>query len=108
MDVSIFNERLDTIGIHGGNTEITKLLEMDAELPDLVSLDISGWKDLISVETVHNFISAHPQLEYLGIVFTELTADPSFSQKTHPRYPHRLIIGGLGNKEQIAVSSCNN
>lgn len=73
-------------------------------LPDLLSLDISGWRNSVTSKFLHAFILSHPKLEYLGIVLTSVQFEAPFSDPQHEDYPKNLIIAGLGNESQIKVT----
>jgi Zyg-11 family protein len=100
LDVSVFNEKLDNLTESG--CQVVKLVEDVSSLPNLLSLDVSGWRDFIPVETLHRFVEAHPKLEFLGIVLNECTFDPIFSCITTHR--HGLTVAGLGNENQIRIT----
>lgn len=70
-------------------------------LPYLISLDVSGWRDFIPTECLVRYVEAHPKLEFLGIVLTDCTFDPTFS--TTNQFPN-LTIAGLGNEHQIKIT----
>ncbi|XP_044764036.1 protein zyg-11 homolog B-like [Coccinella septempunctata] len=104
LDVSLFNKKLDELNIEAGQSQVAQLLEFKDDMPGLVSLDISGWKDHISKDLLYNFMLTHPKLEYLGIVFSDLMFEPAFCETQYFQYPRHVVIGGLGNKDQIAVT----
>ncbi|XP_045466414.1 protein zyg-11 homolog B-like [Harmonia axyridis] len=102
LDVSIVDEKVDDIDL--GQSQVAQLLQFKDNMPSLISLDISGWKEHIPKDVLYNFIMTHPKLEFLGIVFSELMFEPAFSEQQYFQYPHHLVISGLGNKDQIAVA----
>ncbi|KAL3271543.1 hypothetical protein HHI36_022020 [Cryptolaemus montrouzieri] len=104
LDISIVNEKLDVLKIDAGKCQVTELLKHPEALSNLTSLEISGWKDYIPRVTLYNFLMAHPKLEYLGIVLSDLMFEPTFSDLNYSEYPSHLVIGGLGNREQIKVT----
>lgn len=67
LDASLFNEKLDAHKIITSNPVILQLLESESLLPNLVSLDISGWKEVVPKESLLAFIKNHTKLEFLGI-----------------------------------------
>ncbi|XP_066260786.1 protein zyg-11 homolog B-like [Euwallacea similis] len=100
LDVSIFNEKLDKkVSYH-----VMDLLDRTDILPNLETLDISGWKELIPKNSLLSFIDSHLKLEFLGLVLTSITFDPAFcEQKSLDRFPN-LRIAGLGNEDQIKLT----
>ncbi|XP_018566006.1 protein zyg-11 homolog B-like isoform X2 [Anoplophora glabripennis] len=103
LDISFYTEKVDS-QTYNQNCPITEFLENQYILPDLMVLDVSGWKDLISQQVLLRFIETHPKLEFLGIVLCAVTFDPVFSDPTSTNYPHNLTIAGLGNEEHIKLT----
>ncbi|XP_030757278.1 protein zyg-11 homolog [Sitophilus oryzae] len=102
FDMSIYNEKLDA---HKLDTPIIlQLLEIDGLIPNIVSLDISGWKKHCLMQSLLKFIHNHIKLEFLGIVLNDVTFDPAFCDPKSPDYVHHLKIAGLGNESQIKVT----
>lgn len=63
LDVSLFNEKADK---QMQDTPVVELLDSSDMLPELEFLDVSGWKDLIPVESLVAFIDTHPRLKFVG------------------------------------------
>lgn len=103
LDVSLFNEKIDIQRVTL-NCPVIELLERDGILPNLVSLDISGWKDFVPKDSLLKFIESHRRLEFLGIVLNSVTFDPIFSDPNSIEQLQNLRIAGLGNEEQIRVT----
>lgn len=57
LDISLVNEELPW-----NDCSYNDLLEKYDSLPNLVSLDVSGWRDRTSEETLLNFVVHHQQL----------------------------------------------
>lgn len=57
LDISLMNEELQQ-----NDRSYTDLLEKYDSLPNLVSLDVSGWQDHLSKKTLLQFIEHHPKL----------------------------------------------
>ncbi|KAJ8951160.1 hypothetical protein NQ318_021604 [Aromia moschata] len=104
LDISFFNEKLDSPMYVQHHCPINDLLENQNILPELVMLDVSGWRDFLSRHVLLSFIETHPKLEFLGIVLCSVTFDPVFSDSSGVDYPQNLIIAGLGNEKQIKVT----
>ncbi|KAK9876248.1 hypothetical protein WA026_012547 [Henosepilachna vigintioctopunctata] len=104
LDVSIVKEKLDISKMDIDNSPVAHLLRHNAGLPNLISLEISGWKECVPSSVLYDFIMAHSKLEYLGIVLCDLMLELNFSDVSFSKYPSHLVIGGLGNKEQIMVT----
>lgn len=63
LDVSLFNEKADK---QMQDTPVVELLDSSDMLPELEFLDVSGWKDLIPVESLVAFLDTHPRLKFVG------------------------------------------
>lgn len=63
LDISLFNEKADK---QMQDPPIIELLESYFLVPELEFLDVSGWKDLIPVESLVSFIETHPRLKFVG------------------------------------------
>lgn len=103
LDVSFYNEKVDSEA-YDQNCPITEFLENQYILPDLMVLDVSGWKEFISPQILLEFVQTHPKLKFLGIVLCSATFDEVFSDPSNAQYPHNLTIAGLGNEEHIKVT----
>lgn len=105
LDVSLVNEKLSNlVSLHNPPHIIPSLLEEEINLPNLVSFDMSGWRNFESADLLMHFIERHPKLEFLGIVVTLVASNPIFSDNESKLYPNHLIIAGLENKAQIKVT----
>lgn len=102
LDVSFFIEKLDSRG-HNQNF-FPVFFEIPYILPDLVMLDVSGWKEVISKESLNKFIETHPKLEFLGLVLCSVNFEPTFSNPKSVDYPSNVIIAGLANEDQIRIT----
>lgn len=100
MDISLVNEKLDTFD---SNT-INELLENCDTLNNLVSLDLSGWREFINKELLVAYIEHHKKLKYLGIVQNHVAFASVFCDETNSNYRPDLIVAGLGNEAQIKVT----
>lgn len=78
--------------------QVKDLLERFETLPELVSLDLSGWREFINKKSLLNYIEYHPKLKYLGIVLNHVSFEPEFSENGCD-----LVIAGLGSELQIKV-----
>lgn len=63
LDISLLNEELQP-----QDCNFNDLLEKYHTLPQLVSLDVSGWRDRISKKTLLNYIAHHPNLRYVFLL----------------------------------------
>ncbi|XP_076256333.1 protein zyg-11 homolog isoform X1 [Rhynchophorus ferrugineus] len=104
LDVSLFNEKLDAHKIIATRPIILQLLNTESLMPNLVSLDISGWKEVVPRESLLTFIKNHPKLEFLGIVLNDVTFESAFCDSTASNYVRNIKTAGLGNEEQIKVT----
>ncbi|CAG9830931.1 unnamed protein product [Diabrotica balteata] len=101
LDISFFNDKIDNNVNH---LDILPKLEDPNVLPEIMLLDVSGWKHFICRQFLLKFIETHPKLHVIGIVLCSITFDPVFSDMGDIEYPKNLIIAGLGNEEQIKVT----
>lgn len=58
LDISLINEELQPNDRYGYND----LLENYDCLPNLVSLDVSGWRDHLNKNVLLHYIACHPKL----------------------------------------------
>lgn len=100
LDISLFKEKFETYE----NKVISVLLDNPESLPELVSLEMSGWKDLIPKDVLLTYLEYHPKLKYLGIVLNSIASDFLFLEAISSYYKKDLIIAGLGNENQIKVT----
>lgn len=99
FDLSIVNDKMD----NSSNNAIVDILTNYNTLKNLVSLDISGWRNVIPIEAVEIYVASHPKLKYLGLVLNVLALEPEFSDINNKHYNHNLTVGGVGNESQIKV-----
>lgn len=105
LDVSFFNEKHDSRGYNQKFFPIFfEIMESSRILPDLVLLDISGWKEVISRESLCKFIETHPKLEFLGLVLCSVNFESTFSNTKSIDYPSNVVIAGLANEDQIRIT----
>lgn len=104
LDLSIIKEKVHILRISPMDSPLVNLFDNNDILPNLVSLDISGWRDYIPKSALQNFLQNHHRLEYLGVVLNDLMFAREFTDVTSPEYPKDLVIGGLGNLQQIKVT----
>ncbi|CAH1132300.1 unnamed protein product [Ceutorhynchus assimilis] len=100
LDISLFNEKIDK---ESSNIPVMELLERTDILPDLECLDISGWKEFVPKDSLMKFIDSHPKLQFVGMVLSSITFDPTFCEPTIESLQN-LRIAGLGNEDQIKVA----
>lgn len=101
LDISLIHERFESIQ----NTAICDILESPETLPNLVSLDISGWRDLIPKGTMLTYLKHHPRMKYLGLVLNPIAFELFLSEPEHdPETELELRVAGLGNEEQIILA----
>lgn len=84
----------------GARFRVASLLQRPRTLPKLQQFDISG-KEEILVPQLLAFVSAHPDLTFLGLVLTEACKDPVFRDISHPEHQTRLATSGFGSETQI-------
>lgn len=94
LDISLINGKFDSVQ----NTAICDILESPEKLPNLIYLDISGWRDLIPKNTLETFLAAHGKLKYLGVVLNPVAFEVFLSE---PSADTDLTVAGLGNEDQI-------
>lgn len=58
LDISLVNEEL-----HIHERTASDLLDKYDRLPNLLSLDVSGWRDRVKKEALLNYIDHHPKLK---------------------------------------------
>lgn len=100
LDVSIANEKLDISESSG----ISLILEHCDLLQNLVSLEMSGWRDILLKETLEAYIASHPKLRYLGLVLNLVVFEPQFCDPYHEKFNHNLVVAGVGSELQIKVT----
>lgn len=100
LDVSVFNEKFVVVQnqrFTDPPCQVFLLLQDHTVLPNLVSLDVSGWRDYIPADVLLKFVEFHPRLEFLGLVLNECTFHSVFSNISGR-------IAGLGNENQIKIT----
>ncbi|XP_017771130.1 PREDICTED: protein zyg-11 homolog B-like [Nicrophorus vespilloides] len=97
LDISLYHESFESIN----NMAICDILENPDKLPNLIYLDISGWRDLISKSTLETYLQTHPRLKFLGVVLNPVAFEVFLSEPTGEK---DLIIAGLGNEEQLKMA----
>ncbi|KAF5291794.1 hypothetical protein FQA39_LY14282 [Lamprigera yunnana] len=98
LDVSVKNENtLDTSGI-------IEIFEHQDALPNLISFELSGLRDVVSKEVMELYLSKHTKLRYMGLVFNLLAFEPRFCDATHANFNKNLVIAGVGSENQIKVT----
>lgn len=100
LDVSMSSDKLDMSDCSG----IQEILEHSDALPDLVSLEVSGWRDFAPKETLETFIRKHAKLRYLGLVLNMIVFDSQYCDPGHVNFNPNLVIAGVGNESQIKVT----
>lgn len=96
LDISLINEKFETYD----NNIVNVILQDPKNLPELVSLEISGWREIIDQDKMEIYLEAHPKLRYLGIVLNSIAFEILFSEPNN----HDLVVAGLGNLDQIKVA----
>ncbi|XP_076256337.1 protein zyg-11 homolog B-like [Rhynchophorus ferrugineus] len=104
LDVSLSRVQLDAQELIVMRPIILQLLNRESLIPNLTSLNISGWKEVVHRESLLTFIKNHPKLTFLGIVLNDVTLESAFCDPTDSNYVHNIKIAGLGNEEQIKVT----
>lgn len=104
LDISYFNEKIVENPNLNNIMHLMDTLENSQALPNLVSLDLSGWKDLITRRVVLSFIESHPRMEFLGIVLCSVAFHPVFADLNGAHFSPNFVIASLGNEEQIKVA----
>ncbi|XP_047361146.1 protein zyg-11 homolog B-like isoform X1 [Vespa velutina] len=69
-------------------------------MPHLTSLDLSG-KDEINAKDLKEFIKAHPQLKFLGLVHSDTCYEDSLINPENKDYKPDLIVSGTATESQI-------
>ncbi|KAB0791231.1 hypothetical protein PPYR_03031 [Photinus pyralis] len=100
LDVSVSSDKLDMSDCSG----IQEVLEHEEALPNLVSLELSGWRDFASKETLDAFLRKHAKLRYLGLVLNWIVVDPQYCDPEHVDFNPNLVIAGVGSESQIKVT----
>lgn len=100
LDISLVNERFEGITDNAINT----ILNNPDSLPNLTYLDLSGWRNLCIKESLESYLKSHTNLKYLGLVLNSVNFDLMFSEPNYEHFKRDLIIGGLGNEEQIKIT----
>lgn len=80
-----------------------ELLYSAGRLPHLISLDISG-KDDINRKAVSMFLESHPNLQFLGIFYSDICLSDQFVNVKHSEYNPRLVVTGTACESQILES----
>ncbi|KAF5284005.1 hypothetical protein FQR65_LT13639 [Abscondita terminalis] len=83
---------------------VNHILEQYDMLPNLVSLELSGWRDFISSDKLDKYLHNHPKLRYLGLVLNEIVFESQFCDPTHAKFRSNLVIAGVGSENQIKVT----
>ncbi|KAF7283179.1 hypothetical protein GWI33_001242 [Rhynchophorus ferrugineus] len=104
LDVSLSKVQLDAQELIITRPIILQLLNSESLIPNLISLNISGWAKVIDKESLLTFIKNHPKLTFLGIVLNDVTFESAFCDPTASNYVNNIKIAGLGNEEQIKVT----
>lgn len=100
LDISLITERFDGIQYNA----LSILLQNPDKLPDLTYLDMSGWKNLNTKNSLETYLKYHKHLKYLGLVLNPVNFDLMFCESYHEHFRKDLIIGGIGNEEQIKIT----
>lgn len=100
LDMSLVNEKFEGIG----NSAVNVILENPHQLPNLIYLDISGWKNLCKKEALESYLDQKTNLKYLGIVLNHCCFEQMFCERSHEKFRKDLVVAGLGSEEQIKVS----
>ncbi|KAK4877940.1 hypothetical protein RN001_010446 [Aquatica leii] len=95
LDVSVTNENADTSDACG----VTEILQNSDSLPNLVSLELSGWRDFITSDGLDLYLKKHQKLRYLGLVLNLVVFEPQFCDPNNS-----LVIAGVGGECQIKVT----
>ncbi|KAI4455022.1 protein zyg-11 b [Holotrichia oblita] len=100
LDISLVNETTENVE----KDVINELLDDPQSLPELVSLEISGWRSVIDGLTLETYVLAHPKLKYLGIVMNAAAFEQIFTEINYKHYKHDLVVAGLASESQIKVT----
>lgn len=104
LDVSEERDSYAAFEIFGnGAAKMVQFLSHPNSLPNLTSLDISGKGEIMRKE-LQLFLQQHKQLQYLGLVHSEMCSEECFINSKHPDYNPSLQIGGVATEEQILLS----
>lgn len=106
LDVSTSSSvSLSSFELHRYSAQL--LLQKPSSLPKLAALDLSGHRNIASEDLI-NFINTHPNLRFLGLVFTDTCREePFLSHGTRnlpedvPKLPEQLTIAGCGSEKQV-------
>ncbi|KAF7283178.1 hypothetical protein GWI33_001241 [Rhynchophorus ferrugineus] len=104
LDVSLTRVKLTIYEFIIRRPIILQLLSTESLIPNLNSLNISGWEEVVSRESLLTFIKNHPKLTFLGIILNDVTYEPAFCDPTLSNCLRKIKIAGLGNEEQIKVT----
>lgn len=72
-------------------------------LPKLCYLDISG-KNGYSSQDLLCFLQKHPNLQFLGLVYGEMSSEDMFLNPLNPNFNPNLMIAGCASETQIKVA----
>lgn len=100
LDMSLVQEKFET----SDSNTINEILENYEALKNLISLDLSGWREFICKEVLLNYINNHPKMKYLGIVLNHVAFESTFCDEFSPDFTRDLIVAGLGSEGQIKVT----
>ncbi|XP_064477027.1 protein zyg-11 homolog B-like [Ornithodoros turicata] len=81
--------------------DVSPLLKDPTRLPHLLSLDVSG-KDGLTIHTLVDFLKAHPKLNFLGLMQTDICFDDYFTRQLPQS--RDITITGSANEQQILDS----
>jgi len=84
----------------GAKFKISTLLQKLNTLPNLHSFDISG-KDEIVLSDLSSFLVSHTNINFLGLVLTEVCKDEMFTDENHPDFSTQIVVSGFGTETQI-------
>lgn len=100
LDMSLIHEKFET----SDSNTINDILEHYNALKNLISLDLSGWREYIFKDVLLNYLNHHPKMKYLGIVVNHVAFESAFCDKRAPDFRRDLTIAGVGSEEQIIVA----
>ncbi|XP_011497736.1 PREDICTED: protein zyg-11 homolog B [Ceratosolen solmsi marchali] len=81
-------------------SKLTDLLKATYCMPNLVNLDISG-KDEIDGKDLWNFIQAHKNLKFLGLVHSDACFEDCLMNPFNKNYRPDLVVSGTATESQI-------
>ncbi|XP_076650034.1 protein zyg-11 homolog B [Halictus rubicundus] len=82
-----------------GKPTLTDFLKAVDCMPYLISLDLSGKVD-INLKYLKKFIKAHPDLTFLGLVYTLACYEDSLTDSTNKDYRPNLVVSGIASEAQ--------